>query len=145
MFALEQSYPKHIPKHAIGGCSIVAEWIAREMINKGMILYRIYTGEVSFSNGKSHGHTWMQYSKTVYDPTLQQFGTIGDDYDLTTVEYITLHSFSPAHFAKIANRDFFPDKYVQHVMNDEFQSPKFNIIDGVEYYDLKEQPLSITG
>lgn len=141
LFALEQSYPKYIPKNAVGGCAVVAEKIARDMINKGMTLYKVYEGFVHFSNGKCHIHTWMEYANTKYDPTLQQFKSYGDDYNLTTVEYEIRWSFSPKSYLKIFNIHPFSDEYIQHVMNDELKTDTYKIIDGKEVYDLKHKPL----
>ena len=99
--ALEHSYPKHVPKHSLGNCGLVAELIAKEMIRKGLTLYKIVEGRVGFSNGQSHTHTWMGYDNTKYDPCLKQFKHFGDDYDLATVKYIAYQSWSPTSYLKI--------------------------------------------
>ena len=125
--ALEQSYPKHIPKYSLGNCGIVAELIAREMVRKGLINYRIIQGIVVFSNGKSHAHTWMEYGNTKYDPCLEQFGLFGDDYDITSVKYVMNDKMAPAYYVKICKACPLPDDYIRKVIKNELKTSRYNI------------------
>ena len=125
--SFEHSYPKHIPKYSLGNCGLVAELIAKEMIRKGMSLYRIVEGVVKFSNGKFHTHTWMEYGNAKYDPCLEQFKHFGDDYDLETVKYIASYKSNPISYLKFCEACPLPDEYIEKVLNNELKSSKYII------------------
>lgn len=125
MCAFEHSYPTHIPRHSRGNCGLVAELISRDMISKGLTYYKVVEGEVKFSNGRSHRHTWMEYGNAKYDPCLEQFKYYGDDYDLMTVKYIVGSKSSPGFFLKVCEARPLPNWYVEDVINNRLKSSRF--------------------
>lgn len=120
--ALEHSYPSYIPKYSLGNCGLVAELIAKKMISKGLTHYKIVEGEVIFSNGKSHTHTWMEFSNTKYDPCLEQYEHFGNDYDLTTVKYTTIVKSTPRLYVKACEAMPLPSEYIEKVKKNELKS-----------------------
>ncbi len=126
--ALEHSYPKHVPKYSLGNCGLAAELIAKDMISKRLTHYSVVEGMVIFSNGNFHRHTWMEYGDTKYDPCLEQFDLFGDDYDLSTVKYITGSKCSPVSYLKACEARPLPDEYIQKVLNNELKSSQYKRI-----------------